>query len=293
LNFKNKAYLQKLFSNLPNGEKVNYFFQKHVTHSLPITDNEFIKKLATVKNHFDNFILYGKNKNVNECSYFEFGTGYDVVIPIGIRLLGFYKLICIDIRELVSPELINDTIKRLKKFKGKTEFNLELPEDIPQINKENYQEILKKYFKIDDFAPLDVRKTNLESSSIDFILSNATPEHIPQIHIKNILIECHRILKAGGIMSNAIDYRDHWSFFDNNISIYNYLQYSEKKWKRYNHSIMYQNRMRHKEYLEIIKEVGFEVVKEKTNYSDDKEFNKLKRIKFKPTFQKQFFLGRT
>ena len=115
-------------------------------------------------------------------------------------------------------------------------------------------------------------------------------EHIPQIHIKDILTECHRILKTGGIMSNAIDYRDHWSFFDNNISVYNYLQFSEKKWKRYNPSIMYQNRMRHKEYLEIIKQAGFEIVKEKIDCPDDKEFNKLKELSLNPHFKDNFSL---
>ena len=288
MNFKYKAHLQKLFSSLPHGERINYLFQKHVTHSLPINDTDFSEKIETVKRHFNNFKKYNQENDPGKCSYYEFGSGYDLVIPIGIRLLGFDKLTCIDIRELVFPDLINNTLKRLKNSLGRFDDKNNFPDDVPPVTDSNFREVLKEYFNINYIAPLDARKTGIESNSIDFILSNATMEHIPQIHLPDIMKECFRILKPGGIMSNAIDYRDHWSFFDSSISVYNYLQYNDKEWDKLNPSIMYQNRMRHKDHMKIINEAGFEVLEELPDHPDQAEMKQLKELKLNDHFNNNY-----
>lgn len=290
MNFKYKAYLQKLFSSLPQGERINYLFQKHVTHSLPINETDFSEKIETVKRHFSYFEKYSRESDPGKCSYYEFGSGYDLLIPIGIRLLGFNDLTCIDIRELVFPELINDTIKRIKLSDEKFGVDDETLSNVPLLTGSNFREVLREHFNINYIAPLDARKTGIESNSIDFILSNATMEHIPQIHLPDIMKECHRILKPGGIMSNAIDYRDHWSFFDPTISVFNYLQFNDKEWNRLNPSIMYQNRMRHKDHMEIITECGFEVLEEIPDYPDQSEINQLKELVLNAHFKDNYTL---
>ena len=279
LNFKYKAYIQNVFSSVPQGERFNYFFQKHITHSLPISDVEFSEKIETVKLHYNNFKKYCGDKNPKSCKYYEFGSGFDMVIPIGISLIGFGNLTCIDIRELVFPDLINDSIKRFYGFKDKFGEKVKVLKDIPSVDRKNYREILWEYFNIKYIAPLDARKTGIENNSIDFILSNATMEHIPGNDLPDIMKECFRILKPGGVMSNVIDYRDHWSFFDNSISVYNYLIYSDSEWNKLNPSIMYQNRMRHSDYIKIINDSGFEILEEKPDFPNEKELDQLKKIK--------------
>ncbi len=288
MNFKYKAYLQKIFSRLPRSERLNYFFQKHITNSLPINEKDISEKIETVKLHFNNFRKYCDNKDPKSCKYYEFGSGYDMVIPIGISLLGFGNLTCIDIRELVFPDLINDSIKRLYSFRDKFGIKAEVLKNVPQVDRNNYREILKECFNIKYFAPLDARKTGIESNSIDFILSNATMEHIPEEHLPDIMKESYRILKPGGIMSNVIDYRDHWSFFDNSISVYNYLQYSDKEWKKLNPSIMYQNRMRHPDYIKIIKGAGFEILEEKPDYPVNIELEHLNKVKLTDHYLRKY-----
>ena len=211
-----------------------------------------------------------------------------MVIPIGISLLGFGNLTCIDIRELVFPDLINNTFRRLYKYRDKFGKNADILKDIPDVNKNNFREILNDYFKIKYIAPLDARETGIESNSIDFILSNATMEHIPQKDLPEIMKESYRIMKPGGIMSNVIDYRDYWSFFDNSISVYNFLQYSEKEWKKLNPSIMYQNRMRHSDYIKIINDTGFEILEEKPDYPTESEKGLLKNIKITEHYLKNY-----
>lgn len=288
MNFKVKAKLQNLFSVLPKGENINYFFQKHVTKSLPISDEDFVNKLKTVKLHFDNYVKYSDRNDLKGSRYYEFGSGYDLVIPIGIRALGFEQLTCIDIRELVFPELINNTIIRFNEMAGKISDEFSLFEHIPNVYGSNYKNVLSENFNINYKAPIDARDTGIESNSIDFILSNATLEHIPEVHIGDILKECFRILKPGGIMSNAIDYRDHWSFFDSSISVYNFLQFPENEWKKLNPSLMYQNRMRHKDHIRKIQNAGFDIISEKKDLSNDSEIEILKTIKLNDHFRKNY-----
>ncbi|MBS1517378.1 MAG: class I SAM-dependent methyltransferase [Bacteroidetes bacterium] len=288
MNFKTKAKIQRLFSVLPKGENINFFFQKNITKSLPISDEDFVEKLRTVKKHFDNYMEFSENRDLNNSKYYEFGTGYDLVIPIGIRSLGFEELTCIDIRELLFPELINDAIRRFNNIAKSVSDDFRLFPEIPEVTKDNFREVALEYMNIKYRAPLDARNTGIESGSIDFILSNATMEHIPEIHLYDILKECHRILKKGGIMSNAIDYRDHWSFFDRSISVYNYLQYSDSEWKKLNPSIMYQNRMRHRDHIEKINKAGFKIISEKKDMPDESELIALDKIKTDEHFSKNY-----
>ncbi|MFZ1322262.1 MAG: class I SAM-dependent methyltransferase [Ignavibacteria bacterium] len=290
MNYKYKAYLQNFFSILPKGETVNYFFQKYITKSLPIPHHLFLDKLEIVNRHFKNYKKYCLLNNPADSTYYEFGAGYDMIIPISMSMLGFKKLICIDIRELIFPELINDSLKRLEIHKSKFGIESMFTENIPEVNRKNYKDVLKKFLRIDYNAPLDAKNTGIQSNSIDFIISNATMEHIPQKDLPDIIKECYRILKPGGIMSNEIDYVDHYSYFDDSISVYNYLKFSGNEWKKLNPAIMYQNRMRHIDYIKIINETEFEILNVEPDYPDDKETEQLKNLNLNEYYRNNYSL---
>lgn len=288
MNFIFKAYLQRIMSGMYKGEKMNYMFQKYVTRSLPISNEDLVKKVEIIKSHLCNFSLHSGKKDFKDCNYYEFGTGYDLLIPLVVSMSGFRKLTCVDVRELVLPELLNDSFQRLYELKEKLNLNLKYPADIPLFTKKNFKLVLKDYLKIEYRAPESASNTNMEDESVDFILSNATFEHIPEKSIKDILTECYRVLKPGGIVSNAIDYRDHWSFFDKSISCYNYLKFSEKEWEKYNPSIMYQNRLRHKDYIRFIKEAGFKILNVSIDLPDQEEIKRFDELDISDFFKKNY-----
>ena len=259
MNFLYKCYFHKFLSKIPQGEKINFLFQRYIFKSLPLSDEQFLEKASTV--HF----LISKFKEHNKISkpdikYYEFGAGWDLITPIAMGLSGF-NVDCIDIRYLVSNELITDTINRYKKFRTQIPFEYKISTDnFPQ--KRIKIRDLKKLLKINYTAPLDANNTGFESDSYDFISSSATFEHIPEKDLLPILQECYRLLKTGGILALITDYRDHWSFFDGRLSVYNFLTYSKEKWEKYNPSLMYQNRFRHKDYINIIRKTNFSIAEE-------------------------------
>ncbi len=283
MNFICKCYLQKLFSILPNGEVHNYYFQKYITKKIPVDDRIFLARFKLAQYHFEKFAQYA-NPKTNEWSYYEFGSGWDLMNPIGLSLLGMKKLYCIDIKDLIFPDILADTIKRLYLLKDKMPFNYILPQRRELHSKSNCREALKDVFNIHYKAPIDARETGLADSSIDFIGSNNTFEHIPISDILPILLECHRILKANGIFSIAIDYGDHWSHFDSNISRYNFLKFSPRQWEKYNPSLHFQNRLRHKDYLELMAKANFRIVEETAAIPVEREFDSLKKMKINDYF---------
>ena len=57
-----------------------------------------------------------------------------------------------------------------------------------------------------------------------------------------------------------IDYEDHYAYSDRGLSPYNFLYYTDAEWAKYSPSLHYQNRLRHRDYLELFAEQGLEVL---------------------------------
>jgi|SRR3972149_5430940 len=259
MNWKYKALLQHVFSTIPCGERFNYIFQRCVTKSLPMSDEKFVSIVLSTKEHIE-FINKYCHKSIREATFYEFGVGWDIIIPLTFYAFGVERQILVDIRDLLRFTLVNDTVRKFQRMSTQ----LELPRKLEVVlSKEcTFPSSLNEYYGIQYIAPCDARNTGLGSGSIDFITSTNTLEHIPHQDIEGILRESHRLLKDDGLMSFRIDYKDHYSYFDRNISIYNFLQYSDKKWSLFNPKLHYQNRLRHKDYLYLFNKMGFSIVDE-------------------------------
>lgn len=271
MRFKYKCLLQFIFSHLPKGEILNYLFQNYVTRALPVSNEHFICKVQIA---YDQYLKFKQYNSINEFSqrYYEFGAGWDLITPISMGLLEF-EVTCIDLRKLIFNKLIIDSIA---KFKNNAE-NIQFPIDLGDFNHKKYPlNYLKDKFNFTYSAPLDARNTKLSSNYFDFAGSTATFEHIPKQDLYLILLETYRILKEGGILTLIIDYRDHWAYFDKSISIYNFLIYSDCEWKKFNPSLHYQNRLRHKDYINIISKTEFKVMEEIKELPTETEIERLK-----------------
>jgi SAM-dependent methyltransferase len=289
MNWKYKAFLQQVFSVLPFGEEMNYFFQKKVTKSLPSTLPVFIEKINEAKKHFEVLNKYDYYKNNEDVVFYEFGAGQDLMIPLIFYSLGISKQILTDIRSLARIELINHTIKQFKKIDlGNIKIKRTPDQYLDGKTKKECLSQLKQYYGIEYLAPCDARNTHLESNSINFITSTNTLEHIPPQDIQAILKECYRLLKPGGMMSFIIDYRDHYSFFDKNISVYNFLRYSDFIWKIFNPSLHYQNRLRHKDYFNLIKSTEFTILEEHLSKITEDDIKKIKKTNLAKIFEERY-----
>lgn len=282
MNFKIKCQIQKIISLLPNNEKVAYFFSRYISKNLKPNNNRFLLKVNEGFNHLQNFNQFNQLEK-NTYNYYEFGAGWTLTIPIVMSRMG-YKVNCVDIRKLLVPELIYDSINKFKLNENDLPtFVNTLPSHIDK-NK-NILINIRELFNINYQAPKDARNTGFPEYHFDFISSTLSLNFIPTSDVKKILKECFKILKKGAVMSVTIDYQDNWSYVDSNICGYNFLSFSEQEWKKYNPSINYQNRLRHKDYLTILKEIGFTIVKEKTRDPEVPDIEKLKTLNIHSDFK--------
>lgn len=280
MNFKYKCFLQTFFSNIPKGEKANYLFQKYFTKSLPPSYDQFLGKVTTAFNHYNNFKEHNQ-LSIKNNRYYEFGAGWNLIIPLAMSFLDF-EVYCIDIKRLIIKELIDDSLYKFNFNRNNLPFHL----NRPIILDKNNLASLKSRYMLRYYAPKDARATQFDENYFDFISSSLTLEHIPKNDILLILRECYRILSKGGILSITIDYQDHWSYFDKSISIYNYLKYTSEEWKKYNPSLHYQNRMRHSDYLDLISQTDFNIVKEIPRLPSEAEKETLKALNISEEFKK-------
>lgn len=86
----------------------------------------------------------------------------------------------------------------------------------------------------------DARNLTLKSNSIN---SNNTFDYIyPDILIP-ILKDFKRVIRKDGVMSSFIDVSDHFAHFVKSINIYNFLKFSDTKWKWIDNFIQPQSRI--------------------------------------------------
>jgi SAM-dependent methyltransferase len=272
MNFKIKCYVQRFFSAIPNGARLNYLFQKHITKTFPVSDAKFLYKSNIAYKHHENFERFNTLEKPNK-NYYEFGAGWDLIIPLAICQLG-YKTDVVDIRKLLVYDLVNDANNRFSTNNSDLPFKNSKKTEVVKNLKD-----LKDHFGLEYHAPQDARNTKFPDNHFGFSSSTSTMEHIPPDDILKILNETYRIMQKGGVLSMGIDYIDHWSYFDSNLSIYNFLQYTPSEWKKFNPDLNYQNRLRHSDYLKIIAQTPFEVVINNARKPNEDQRKTLKNMK--------------
>ena len=163
-----KAALQRTLGALPQGERLNYVFQRHVLHSFPVGDTAYDQKFTRAVNHLAAYEEHGPEIPVAEATFFEFGAGWDLAIPVSYALLGVGRQVVIDIRPSARIELVNETIAALERLRPELE----------QVAGRSLRDLggpiasiaeLEPRFGIRYLAPCDARDSGLPPSIVDFV----------------------------------------------------------------------------------------------------------------------------
>jgi SAM-dependent methyltransferase len=278
-----KAVLQKGLSALPRAERANYLFRRHVTHTVPSSEHRFRRKFKRALVHLDAYDRHGPGRPPADAVFYEFGAGWDLTIPLSYWALGVHGQVVVDIRRNLRPELVALTLDRLRRLAPELEANAGRPLRVP--GPADGTSDLARTFGIEYLAPCDARSTGLASASMDFVTSTNTLEHVPAEDILPLLAECRRILSPEGAISCRIDLRDHFANFDDDLSPYNFLRYSDRAWRLVNSSLGYQNRLRRPDYLRLFAAAGLTVVSEQSATPGPAKLDELRRLALAARFR--------
>ena len=285
-----KAGLQKAIGHLPRAEAVNYVLQRKVTRRLPVGDVAFRRKFARAVKHFDVFLDHVPAASRADALFYEFGTGWDLIIPLAYYSLGAERQILVDIRSNLHFELVNDTLSRMEARRAELE---EIAgRELRPVGAPNVDALadLTDRFGITYLAPLDAAQSGLGEASVDFVSSTNTLEHVAGAELLPILVECRRLLKPNGVMSCRIDLQDHYSYADGTISPYNFLKFSDRAWRLVNSPLHHQNRLRYPQYLRLFASAGLEVVAEEVVRPTAGDLDRLRDLELAPGFRDVYSL---
>jgi SAM-dependent methyltransferase len=245
-----KARALAALSVMPFGGVLHYALQRYVTRRLPRPEKQVRSIYALAQRLVQVYAEYAKQP-LQDSTFFEFGAGRDLIIPMAFSALGAKRFITFDIERLAKPDLIRSNAEIVSRASGAARADIRSFKD------------LEACWNIDYQAPADARATGLPNNSIDCAVSVETLEHIPKNDIAAILKELHRILRPDGLALMQIDYGDHYKGFDRSISSFNFLTYSEDEWAPFQSRFQYVNRLRHSEYLELFRKAGFQVMSDR------------------------------
>jgi SAM-dependent methyltransferase len=290
MNWRLKAVMMHAFSNMPFGLPVYHWVQTNVTRSLPTSDEKYEEVFSRARKHISAF-EHSQACDISQASLYEFGAGWELGIPLAFYALGVNQQTIVDIRPLLRVELINDTIQKIQRMGRKLGVTRVPEELLPAGTSSNWKELLQRMYGIRYLAPCDARNTLLLAESFDFVTSTVTLEHISKSDIALILAECRRLLKPRSGASFLIDYQDHYSYCDPRVTHYNFLKYSENHWEHYNPPLHFQNRLRHRDYRELIVKSGFEIATEAPMEIADSDLRILENLAIDRSFSSRYSIS--
>jgi hypothetical protein len=249
MHWRIKGSVFKILDVMPGGDEVHYWLQRWVTRTLPQSENAIGSIWQCAR---ETVSCYEKHCGTRppEATLLEIGAGRDLAYALSLRLLGFAHVLTIDLNPLARIELVQQVLTRLGMVAAMEVPTLTSLGELPRLLGLEYR------------APMDARRTSLAAGSVHCLVSRDTLEHIPRDDIAAILREAHRILAPRGLVIMQIDYSDHYSHVDRRIGPFNFLTYTERAWRTWNSGFLYQNRLRHGDYVELFRRSGFEVLDE-------------------------------
>ena len=254
MDWRRKCLAFWLLEYMPGGTALYYYLQRNVTKTLPRQPALLPGYIASAIARRD-YLLCGGSPSGK--TLLEFGAGWDLFHNIVLYCYGFDRQTVVDINPWMRPELVNSIIEALRRDPPPGAVR-----SPPSLLGTDAREELQRIYGIDYRAPADARHVDMASNFLDYAATTTTLEHIPFTTLREILQECRRLLKPDGIMCMQIDYSDHFSHADSSITPYNFLQFSENTWRRYNPPKQHQNRRRHSDYGKLFQDLGYRILSE-------------------------------
>ena len=238
INWKLKSLLYKIFSQLKLN-KTFYFIQKYVTKRSNVNIKPSVRlwKLHSenIKEHQIKTVLeIGAGKSLEQNIFFSYFFNNSLEQTV------------IDIKKMIDFDLVNEASKQISELLN-----------VQKLKSVSSYDDLFNFYNIKYIAPYKTQNLIEEKKVFDLCVSTTTLEHFSIKDLRTLFKDLSIVLKKGGYISAIIDYSDHYSHTDRNISELNFLKYSEKQWQNYNNTYLYQNRLRHDDYVKLLNEYKF------------------------------------
>ncbi|MBM7066793.1 class I SAM-dependent methyltransferase [Actibacterium sp. 188UL27-1] len=215
----------------------------------------------------------------------EVGTGWYPVIPLMLRLAGARHVHLSDTHRLMDLDTLEAARSFLRARSEDLARRLDCPESqiatlLDRGTTGTFEQRLAD-LGLSYHTPLDYRRATFK---VDAIVSHTVMEHITPREIRRILMHSRAVLNPGGLISHGIDHSDHRAHRDTALSRLDFLRYSDRAWSWLCLNPQdYTNRLRHADYMAMIRDAGYEVLFERA-LVDHKAAAEVKHLKLDARF---------
>jgi hypothetical protein len=213
--------------------------------------------------------LTASGRTLEHAAVLEIGPGMTPCLALLCALGGSRSVTLLDTQRLLDRRAVILTLEGLREHAERVAEVLHM--DVGHIRarlsgswkNRDLDEILEP-FQIRYLAPRELAQAAVAARSLDLILSRAVLEHIPPDPLKAMLIRCRALLTPTGVMAHIIDNSDHRQHTDSSLSPVDFLRYSDGMYRVLSalHPRNYLNRLRHSDYLRLVRQAGFAIVRD-------------------------------
>lgn len=265
MNWRVKGILQKTLSLVPGGMWVNDRLQRtlgELRHFEDVVDSKVVDDWLVSAAHLRKLDLAPHG-----LVFMEVGTGWFPTLPLCFYLAGARACHTFDRNRHLSGKETLRMARRLKYHlqavgeaaaRPLAETQAAYAALQPAMDRGDADALLR-VAGVTYHAPGDASSTGLPADSVDVAFSNSVLEHIPGEGIQAIFEEQQRILKSGGLSVHSVNCGDHYAYFDRTLNPVGYLTFSEMEWRFWNNDLLYQNRLRPRDFLEKATKAGLEL----------------------------------
>jgi Methyltransferase domain len=267
MNWRVKGVVQGVLSWVPGGVVINNHLQTKLGNLRDFEANVDAKVVGdwlVLLSHMQELGVRPQNLD-----YVEVGTGWYPTLPLCYSLAGARSCHTFDVTRHLNQKMTFRMLDHLEKHlpaiaEGSFRPLAEVQSAYSSLRKSKTAEELLRSAHIEYCAPGNAADTGLPDRSVDVVFSNSVLEHVPQEAISGIMRESRRILRSGGLAIHSVNCGDHYAYFDRTVTQINYLQYSDSEWRWWNNDLLYQNRLRPSDFLELAEQAGLEIVLRKS-----------------------------
>ena len=267
MNWRVKGVVQGVLSRVPGGGVVNDRLQTTLGNLRDFEANVDDKVVADWLVLMRNMAELGvRPQNLD---YVEVGTGWYPALPICYGLAGARSCRTFDVARHMNHKMTFRMLRRIENHlpaiaEGSFRPLAEVQAAYASLCNAKTTEQLLRAAGIEYFAPHDAADSGLPDASVDVVFSNSVLEHVPADTILRIMRETRRILRKGGLAFHSANCGDHYAYFDRRITPVNYLTYPERQWSKWNNSLLYQNRLRPSDFIDLAEQSGLRIVLQKS-----------------------------
>jgi hypothetical protein len=180
-----------------------------------------------------------KNKTV-----VEIGSGWVPVMPYCLKFMGGANII--------RTYDLNNHFKKERNIKCKAIFERKLNRTIDVSGNYSLPTGIE-YLPFKDII-------NTKLGCPDIIFSRFVMEHVSPTDLRKMHVKFKRELKPGSSVIHFISPSDHRAYVDKNLSLQDFLKYSQEEWDKKQTRFDYHNRWRLPQYIRLFEELGYEIV---------------------------------